>query len=270
MIRLFVTDVDHTLYDSNKKGISSRNIQAIEKMLDNGICVVLASGRVLHGMKQVLDILNLSKLEYVIVNNGAELYEIDAFKKIKDFAFTKEEMQLFEVVAKEHGVNFSICQDAYTLTTGLDSYIEYDYYNVGIDLYWVHDILSKISKPIYRCSFTGDVEIIIQLEKKMKELYGHQYFFNIPHPGYLDVSLMNVNKGNAVQEIAKMLNITNDEIACIGDADNDVPMFKIAGMSACVGNGSALAKESATYVVDTCAEDGFAKFVEQYILEENA
>ena len=269
MIRLVVTDIDHTLYNPKTKGISKRNIDAISKLQQKGIHVILASGRVLQGMKQIINLLDIIQpLDYIIVNNGAEIYEVNGYSKIKDFPISVEEISDFVNIAKEIGVNFSICQDEYTLTTGLDKYIEYDYYNVGIDLYWVHDIFSKVGKPIYRCSFTGDVEKIIELEKKMKNEFGHRYFFNIPHPGYLDVSLLHVNKALAIVEIAKSLGISNNEIACIGDADNDVPMLKLAGISGCVGNGSANAKASATYVVDSCEDDGFAKFIETYILGE--
>ena len=269
MIRLLATDVDHTLYDSHKKGVSKRNIDAIEKLQAKGVYVILASSRVLQGMKAINDLLQLKQpLQYMVVNNGAELYEVENYNKFLDFPFKMEDVILFEQIAKEYHVNYSICQDEYSLVTGLDKSLEYDFYDVGIDMYWVHDITTKVKKPVYHCAFTGEVNVIYDLEKKMKELYGSQYFFNIPVPGYLDISLSTVSKASGVMEIAKMLGIAKEEIACIGDGDNDVPMFTIAGISACVGNGSALAKASATYVVDTCANDGFAQFVEQYILEE--
>ena len=61
MIRLLATDVDHTLYDSKRKGISKRNIEAIKKLQDKGIYVVLASSRVLTGMKAIVELLKLEK-----------------------------------------------------------------------------------------------------------------------------------------------------------------------------------------------------------------
>ncbi|MBQ7891791.1 MAG: Cof-type HAD-IIB family hydrolase [Erysipelotrichaceae bacterium] len=269
MVRLFATDVDHTLYDAKRNCISKRNIEAIKKMQDKGIYVVLASSRVLQGMKVIVNELALEKpLEYMIVNNGAELYEVKDYQLFLDHPFAMEDLELLEAFSKNHNVNFSICQDTFTLTTGIDSSISYDFLNVGIDLHWVHDITKKVVKPVYRCAFTGDKETIVLLEKEIKTLYGDRYFFNIPHPGYLDVSLLTVNKANAIMEIANRLGISKEEIACIGDGNNDVPMLKLAGISGCVGNGSALAKESATYVVDSCEEDGFAKFVETYILGE--
>ena len=269
MIRLLATDVDHTLYDSKRKGVSKRNVEAIKKLQDKGVYVVLASSRVLTGMKAIIEMLNLEKpLEYMVVNNGAELYKVDGYQLFLDHAFKMEDVVLFEQLAKEYQVNYSICQDEYSLVTGLDKSLEYDFYDVGIDMYWVHDITTKVKKPVYHCAFTGEIETVYALEKKMKELYGNQYFFNIPVPGYLDISLSTVSKASGVLEIANLLGISKDEIACIGDGDNDVPMLKLAGISGCVGNGSALAKESATYVVDSCEDDGFAQFIETYILGE--
>ena len=103
MIRLLVTDVEHTLYDAKEKGIFKRNVEAIKKLQEKGVHVVLASGCVLRGVKMVVD--------------------------------------------------FSVCQDDYTLTTGINKYLSYDYYNVGIDLCWVHNIISKVNKPILSLFF---------------------------------------------------------------------------------------------------------------------
>ena len=267
MIRLLATDVDYTLYDSKRKGISERNIEAIKKLQDKGVYVVLASSRVLTGMKTIIDLLDLEKpLEYIVANNGAEIYEVKDYFKCKNISFSIKDIISFVELAKEYQVNFSVCQDDYSLVTGVDKFLEFDFFDVGVDLYWVHDIVSKIERPIYRCAFTGNESKISNLSKEMEKRFSGKYYFNMPIPGSLDVSKFGVSKASGVLEIANVLGISKDEIACIGDGDNDIPMFNIAKISACVGNGSDKAKTSATYVVDTCENDGFAQFVENYIL----
>ncbi len=121
MIRLLATDVDHTLYDSHKKCVSKRNIEAIRKLQANGIYVVLASSRVLQGMKTIIEQFDLEKpLEYMVVNNGAELYKVKDYELFLDHPFAMEDVKLFEQIANEYHVNYSICQDEYSLVTGLD------------------------------------------------------------------------------------------------------------------------------------------------------
>ena len=68
------------------------------------------------------------------------------------------------------------------------------------------------------------------------------------------------------KEVIKDMGIPLDEVAALGDGDNDAPMLKAAGISGCVGNGSDLAKASADYILKPCKEAGAAEFINRYIL----
>ncbi|MDD6467159.1 MAG: HAD family hydrolase [Erysipelotrichaceae bacterium] len=268
MIRLLATDIDHTLYDANKKQISKRNLEAIAKLQQAGVMVVLASSRVFYGMQAIIEQLQLKQgRNFCIANNGAEIYQLDTMEKIADVPFSKEDLSRFYEFAKQYGLTYSICQDEYTLCTAINERLAYDYNNVGIDLCWVHDILNKVKKPAYHCSLTGDKDLAARAQKELSAQDQGRYFFNLPMPGYLDIAFANVNKGIGIQEIAKQLGLSKEEIASIGDGDNDVPMFEVSGLSACVANGSEYAKQEASIVVSNCSEDGFAEFVEEYILK---
>ena len=51
------------------------------------------------------------------------------------------------------------------------------------------------------------------------------------------------SKGNAVKHLAKMLNISRDEIMCIGDSENDLSMIRYAGIGVAMGNGLDILKK---------------------------
>ena len=44
------------------------------------------------------------------------------------------------------------------------------------------------------------------------------------------------NKGTAATALARLLDIAPDEMACLGDMPNDVPMLRIAGLAIAMGN----------------------------------
>jgi hydroxymethylpyrimidine pyrophosphatase-like HAD family hydrolase len=69
-----------------------------------------------------------------------------------------------------------------------------------------------------------------------------------------------------VLAISKRLNIPAEEIATIGDMPNDVLMFKKSGVSIAMGNASREVQASATYVTSTNEEEGFAKAMEEFVL----
>ena len=55
---------------------------------------------------------------------------------------------------------------------------------------------------------------------------------------YLDLTAKEANKGNAIRLLAEAQGIDVSEIAVIGDMENDVPMFTVAGFSVAMGNAT--------------------------------
>ena len=58
------------------------------------------------------------------------------------------------------------------------------------------------------------------------------------------------DKETALTNLCKQLNIDLDEAACIGDDLNDLPMFKIAGVTACPHDAHPYMQKIATLVMD--------------------
>jgi hydroxymethylpyrimidine pyrophosphatase-like HAD family hydrolase len=69
-----------------------------------------------------------------------------------------------------------------------------------------------------------------------------------------------------VLSLSKMLGISPEEIATIGDMPNDISMFRKSGVSIAMGQSSDEVKSAATYVTTSSEEEGFANAVERYIL----
>ena len=73
---------------------------------------------------------------------------------------------------------------------------------------------------------------------------------------FCDCALKYIDKQKAIKETIDYLKINQENIYAFGDAEVDIPMFKIAGNSICVGNGREKAKKQASYVTKTVSEDG--------------
>ena len=59
----------------------------------------------------------------------------------------------------------------------------------------------------------------------------------------LDLSPSGVNKGTALLDFAKYLHIPVEETIAVGDADNDIPSIKAAGLGVAMGNANANVKD---------------------------
>jgi hydroxymethylpyrimidine pyrophosphatase-like HAD family hydrolase len=85
-------------------------------------------------------------------------------------------------------------------------------------------------------------------------------------PYYLDVTHPQANKGAVVAFLRERYDLTEDEIATIGDMPNDVLMFARSGLSIAMGNAHREVQRAARHVTGSNDEDGFATAVDRYIL----
>jgi hydroxymethylpyrimidine pyrophosphatase-like HAD family hydrolase len=77
--------------------------------------------------------------------------------------------------------------------------------------------------------------------------------------------IQNANKGYVVTRLSEMLRIPTQQIATIGDMPNDMAMFEKAGQHR-DGAGAEEVRSAATYTTSSSEEEGFAKAVEEFVL----
>ena len=98
MYKLVAVDLDGTLLNSYGE-VSDKNREAVKKAMDNGIEIVLASGRALESVRSISLDINASK--YIICGNGAEVYNIETNENIYENYLNKEKvLQIVKYVKK--------------------------------------------------------------------------------------------------------------------------------------------------------------------------
>jgi phosphoglycolate phosphatase (TIGR01487 family) len=70
-----------------------------------------------------------------------------------------------------------------------------------------------------------------------------------------------IDKGTGLSRIAERMKIELSEFAAIGDSDSDLPMYRLAGFRASVGNASPMLKQISDYVAKAEYGDGFAEII---------
>ena len=269
MIKLFVVDIDHTLYCAKEDCIPQKNIEAINKLIKKGITICFASSRVYDGIKEVIEMFNLKKNNgYVIAVNGSLVIRSNDEKVLVDDFFTLNQIKQMHQLAQDLNVSFNIAQSDFNIATSYCEILQYNFDSVNMDFIVTNDVFKYIKDPVYRVGFSNNDISDDKILEIIKKGGGDKFSFNIPQPSTVDVSLKHVNKLTGLLEVIKDMGISLEEVAAIGDNDNDVVMLKAAGISACVANGSSAAKEAAKYQVSDCASAGVAEFIENYILKE--
>ena len=113
-----------------------------------------------------------------------------------------------------------------------------------------------------------DIELFINNNTNLKVINKSLDYLNEINNGYyfFDIVNDNVNKGNAIKSLLKILNINKENSICFGDSINDIDMFNSVGTSVAMGNSIEKIKSIADYITDTNDNDGISKFCDKYIL----
>ena len=70
-----------------------------------------------------------------------------------------------------------------------------------------------------------------------------------------------VDKGAALIRLGEKLGVAPEEMAAIGDSDNDAAMLRAVGMPVAMGNADPALKQLARYIAQDCDHDGVAQAV---------
>ena len=122
-------------------------------------------------------------------------------------------------------------------------------------------------------------KIMLEVEPERREqhiadieaLCGDQVYVAWANPGMVEFMRRGVNKGVALRTLTERIGGRAERILAIGDANNDLPMLRAAGIGVLLGNAKAEVQAAVAgdgvRIGPSFAEDGFAKVVREYALD---
>lgn len=270
-IRLIATDLDDTLLNAEKH-ISERNRQALERAAEKGILFVPATGRIFRAIPE--EVRSLPFLRYAITVNGSGVYDCAQDETIFQAEIPCERAVEICRFMRQAGSMF----DCYVNGRG---YMEQYYYD-RIDTYCLapyRPMIRETRTPVPDLEAfirqTGDVQkmqmFFVDMElraKVMKELAETfpDAAVTSSMRNNLELNIKAANKGNALQVLCERLGIDISQTVAFGDGGNDVTMLQAAGIGVAMENACEEAKEAADRITLSNVEDGFAVFLEKYVL----
>jgi Cof subfamily protein (haloacid dehalogenase superfamily) len=266
MYKLVAIDMDGTLLNGEKQ-ISPENYEAIQKARENGVKVVLASGRPLVGFKRYLEELNLvSEEDYVVAFNGAIVQSSGGNKIISKTTLDLEDYEELYELSKELKVNIHALTENTVISPKDSKYtrLESEINLIHSEIIAVEDVPKDTN--ILKVMFIDDPKIIDEVIEKIPEAVSSKYTIVRSEPFFLEFLHKSVNKGAGVEALAQNLNIKQEEVICIGDAGNDIHMVKYAGLGVAMGNAFPELKRVANFITKTNDQNGVAHVINKFIL----
>ena len=289
MYKLVVVDLDGTILNSYGE-ISETTKESVKKCLEKGAKIVIASGRPIDSIKTIANELGIE--EYFIAGNGALIYDLKKDEIIYENYMKKEKVLEIIKICEDNSISYNVYTDKTILTTNLKFNVLYYYKenlkkeenkktNVSIveNMYnYVKNLNEEKFLKITICDESAtifnsivrtlkeinDVEILEvshmsrKIIKQGTEEIPLEYY-------YTEISAKNVDKWDAVEYLARKLNIKNEEIIAIGDNINDKKMIENAGLGVAMEGSAPDVINVASIVTASNDNNGVAKILEKYI-----
>lgn len=259
-IKLIAIDIDGTLVNS-KKEITKKVKETILKAKDQGIKIIICTGRPITGAQRYLDELGLNHQDdqYVVSFNGAVAESTNGkilFKRGLNYA---EYIDL-ETIARKLNLHFHAVglDRIYTANRDLGHYTIYNSRIVKLEVsYRTQEEMKKI--PMIKCMYVDKPDY---LDEKIKSPLFDQMrgrvTFSKTEPFYYEATAANTDKATGLRVLCEHLQIKPEEVMALGDQANDMPMLKFAGLGVAMGNAVPETKRAADEVTADCDHDGVA------------
>ena len=292
MYKLIAIDLDGTML--NKYGIITQNTKdVIKKVQEKGIEVIIASGRTINSVKNFSKEINSKN--YFISGNGAITYDIKNDKILYENVLSKNKAQQVIKICEENSIYYSVYTENGIITKNLNYNTLY-YYKENLNkeekekthiniVQDVYNYIEEKDEKILKIMICDNNQLVFKsILKKIKEITDIE-ILDVSHMSrklikqgteeialeyfYTEITSKNVDKWNALEMLIEMLNITKEEVITIGDNANDVKMIQNAGLGVAMGESAPYIKEQANIVTESNDNDGVAKILQQYLLNNN-
>ena len=291
-IKLIVTDMDGTLLNKSQE-LGDYTIETFKKIQDQGVKIVLASGRSYKTLLTYGEQLKMHEYGgYYIGANGAAITETKRMQhQIIRQIEPAELKEIFEVVslldvemmAVQDETIFDYIPDALMNIKKqfrIDNHIADDVpmtagtFSIVVDqrrgykhIHYVNNF-DEIDVSVNKVCIAHQQARINEIYPILEEKLGDKFHFVMTSPQWIECTPLGINKGNAINKILLDENIHIDNVLIFGDGENDLSMLNLTCNSVAMKNAMPKVKAQCTY--ETAKDnntEGVADFINNHLLK---
>lgn len=270
-MKLVAFDLDGTALNSEHE-MSEKTKEVIKLAQSKGVIAVPATGRMRSFLPVFVE--EISEIRYLITCNGAEVYDRHQGEIIYHQPLSNEKAIEVQTLLNEYLLYVEYYTDGYAVTKRGNPENTEKYGIPAERLYFTNKNYSFIDDYIsflQESKLTPDKvnmpyiieEIYDEVRQRLGEISDISIISSIPQN--LEINSSSSSKGDAVMQLARLLNIEPSEVVVIGDNENDLPMLTAFENSVAMGNAADEIKAKAKMITDTNDNDGVAKTILEFL-----
>ncbi|WP_407921920.1 Cof-type HAD-IIB family hydrolase [Guptibacillus hwajinpoensis] len=241
-IKLIALDMDGTLVNHDGD-VSKENEDAVKRAKDQGIHVVLSTGRSLPFCRDIAE--QLGHSAYLVTVNGGQVFDKE-LNLVDSTHLTNDLVKRLWELKMKHDVYFwsSTTEGVFNTKKPFEKEIDdYSWLKFGFDIQ--DDAIRKV--------ITDEVMANEALEVTNSS------------PTNLEINPAGVNKAAALMKVCKWLDLSMDNVMAVGDSMNDIAMIREAGFGVAMGNAQDRVKEAADWITKDYTEHGVAHAIDRVL-----
>lgn len=274
-IKVIIMDVDGTLTNSEKK-ITEKTKNALIRAQEEGVILVLASGRPTSGLMDYAKELKMDEHHGLLVSfNGAKVIECQTNKLLFNETMSVKEGQAILEHMKKFDVKPMIDKDDYLFVNDVyNCYVQYkdkpfnviQYESRGgkFKLCEKDDLAAFADYPLNKILTAGDPEYLKANYEDMMEPFKDTLSCMFTGPFYFEFTAKGIDKAKALDTVLIPMGYKKEEMMAFGDGHNDASMIKYAGIGIAMANAVEDLKQIADEVTLSNEEDGIAYALSKY------
>ena len=264
--KLIAMDLDGTL-NNDQKVITEKTKAALMAAQNKGVRLALASASPSPGLFKARDILRLQDHKGILMSyNGGRIVDAEPgkvlFETSMDLEETKQVLRKLEELPVtpilDDGVQFYVAdKNGYK--------VDYECKNNNMVCSEVGNLADFLEFAPIKILMSVQPEELKAVQKQIADFLPESLTVVQTAAFYLEVIPKVINKGQGIRDICKVLGIGTEEVIAFGDAENDIPMLRAAGMGVAMGNAAQAVKEAADMVTLSNNDDGIAAALEKLL-----
>lgn len=259
LCRLIALDVDGTLLNSRGE-VSEETVRAIHEARRRGVRVVLSTGRSAPEAASFIRETGCDSLAVCL--GGAAIMDADTGRHLRRWDMAPDAAaQVLAVLRGQPLACMVFAGEANVLDPYSNGYFHacYPYESYLSSVVEAPDIeryLRSHDLPLTKIHARGDPAVFPALRARLGRIPG--LALTSSGPDNFEVVAAGVDKGKALCLLGREWDIRPEDIAAVGDSDNDLAMLRAVGWPVAMGNASDEVKRAARMVTDGNDGDGVA------------
>ncbi len=263
--KMLVLDLDGTLTNSQKE-ITEHTRDTLIRAQEQGLKIVLASGRPTYGIVPLAEELRLDEFGgYILSYNGGQIIDWTTKEIMYEKVLQPEVYPYLYSCAKKNGFVILSYKDEHIVSEDAGNpYVQHEAFLNRMGSITVPRFLDVINFPVPKCLIVGDPEPLAVLEQKMRrDLEGQMNVFR-SEPFFLELVPQGIDKAKSLAVLLEEIHLQREDMIAVGDGFNDLSMIRFAGLGVAMANAQEVVKQEADYITLSNEEDGVAAVVERF------